>query len=117
MNLLIAIMNSTVQNVQDKKLLYWKFVRAGFWIRFFDENRALPPPYNLLHIFGYVYSFVQTKLINSKQSISNNEKNNCAISAEKRAQHRELMFDLLQRYTEQGMEIKREKYEERVAMV
>ena len=29
MNLLIAIMNTTMQEVHDKKLLYWKFVRAG----------------------------------------------------------------------------------------
>ena len=112
MNLLVAIMNSTIQNVQDKKLLYWKFVRAGFWIRFFDENRALPPPYNLLHIFGYVYSFVKTKCFASK-NLQSNEIKYSSTETEKHFQHRELMFDLLQRYTEQSLEIKREKVEER----
>ena len=62
MNLLIAIMNTTIQNVQEEKMLYWKFVRAGFWIRFFDENRALPPPYNLLHLAGYLYTWLRTCL-------------------------------------------------------
>ena len=62
MNLLIAIMNTTLEIVQDKKLLYWKFVRAGIWIRFFDDSRALPPPYNLFNICTYIFSFVEDRL-------------------------------------------------------
>ena len=116
MNLLVAIMNSTIQNVQDKKLLYWKFVRAGFWIRFFDENRALPPPYNLLNIGVYLHSFVKRRFFDKKQKIGKQE--SCLSSgAEKHSQHRELMFDLLQRYTEQVMENKREKQEDRGGIV
>ena len=29
LNLLIASMNSTVQKIQDKQDIYWKFARAG----------------------------------------------------------------------------------------
>ena len=50
MNLLIAIMNATVQRLQDKKQLYWKFVRTSIWVEYFDENSMLPVPFSLLHI-------------------------------------------------------------------
>ena len=58
MNLLIAIMNTTMQEVHNKKLLYWKFVRAGIWLRFFDESRALPPPYNLANFVTLLKTFI-----------------------------------------------------------
>ena len=58
MNLLIAIMNTTMQEVHDKKLLYWKFVRAGIWLRFFDDTRALPPPYNLFNFITILKAFI-----------------------------------------------------------
>ena len=58
MNLLIAIMNATMQEVHDKKLLYWKFVRAGIWLRFFDDRRALPPPYNLFNFITILKAFI-----------------------------------------------------------
>ena len=61
MNVLIVIMNSTVQKVEGRKLLYWKFVRAGIWIRFFDDYQALSPPFNLFNAFVYLYSFIKTK--------------------------------------------------------
>ena len=50
MNLLIAIMNATVQRLQDKRQLYWKFVRTSIWVEYFDENSMLPVPFSLLHI-------------------------------------------------------------------
>merc|ERR1711915_1088849 len=34
MNLLVAVMNATVQKIQDKKQLYWKFARSGVLLRF-----------------------------------------------------------------------------------
>ena len=68
MNLLIAIMNTTLQEVQDKKQLYWKFVRAGLWIRFFDDNRALPPPYNLLNFCLYLQRCLKERLCSSSSS-------------------------------------------------
>ena len=50
LNLLIAIMNATVQRLQDKRQLYWKFVRTSIWVEYFDENSMLPVPFSLLHI-------------------------------------------------------------------
>ena len=50
LNLLIAIMNSTVQRLQDKRQLYWKFVRTSIWIDHFDDNLLVPMPFSLLTI-------------------------------------------------------------------
>ncbi len=50
LNLLIALMNSTVQRIHDERETYWKFVRAGIWVGFFDERSALPPPFTVLAV-------------------------------------------------------------------
>ena len=44
LNLLIAMMNSTVQRLQDKKHLYWKFSRTAIWLEFMRDGVMLPPP-------------------------------------------------------------------------
>ena len=51
LNLLIAIMNSTVQRLEDRRQLYWKYTRTSIWIEHFDDSMALPMPYSCLHIF------------------------------------------------------------------
>lgn len=50
LNLLIAVMNATVQKVHDRKQLYWKFARTSVWIEFFDKVSALPAPFAILNI-------------------------------------------------------------------
>ena len=50
LNLLIALMNATIGKTQDRKHLYWKFVRTCIWIDFFGEAMALPPPFNLVAV-------------------------------------------------------------------
>ncbi len=55
LNLLIAIMNASVQKVQERRDLYWKFTRAGIWMEFFDDRTMLPPPFT---IFNLVFLFV-----------------------------------------------------------
>ncbi|XP_023321005.1 short transient receptor potential channel 5 [Eurytemora carolleeae] len=54
LNLLIASMNSTVQKIQDKQAVYWKYARAEVWMRFFDKETALPPPWNLFYLIRVI---------------------------------------------------------------
>ncbi len=73
LNLLIAMMNSTVQRVENRKETYWKFCRAGVWVRetaicylirkriisplfqveYFETglSRRLLPPFTVLNLF------------------------------------------------------------------
>lgn len=72
LNMLIAILNATVQvnsvllsdklqiecptnqiiqKVYDQKQLYWKFSRASVWMEFFDEELSSPPiPFGSIQI-------------------------------------------------------------------
>ena len=38
LNLLVAIMNNTIQRVHDRKNTYWKFVRTTIWVEYFGET-------------------------------------------------------------------------------
>ena len=51
LNLLIAVMNSTIQRFQDRKQLYWKYTRTSVWIDFFDDHAAIPSPFVIIEIF------------------------------------------------------------------
>ena len=98
LNLLIAIMNATVQKIQDKKELYWKFARSSIWIRFFDDNKALPPPYNLLSILRLLVKFIinlltpRTRKISSCLPVINTKK------CERQMSYKTLMLSLIERY-------------------
>ena len=64
LNLLIAMMNSTMQKIEDKRLTYWKYERTMIWTVFIDEIFIIPPPFSVFStalqilftlIFGTVY--------------------------------------------------------------
>ena len=98
MNLLVAVMNATVQKVQDKKELYWMFARSSVWIRFFDDNCALPPPFNLITVLRQIVGFSLTLISSRKRKYSTT-----TISlkkSESQAKYRELMLSLIQRFQE-----------------
>ena len=97
MNLLVAVMNATVQKIQEKKELYWMFARSSVWIRFFDDNCALPPPFNLITVLRLV---VKSLL---KLSARNRKYSNVPLSlkkSERQMKYRELMLSLIKRLQE-----------------
>ena len=55
LNLMIAVMNNTVQKIQGRKNLYWRFVRIGIWIDFFDGTLAIPPPFTIINMVWIVF--------------------------------------------------------------
>ena len=50
LNLLIAIMNSRIQKVYDRKQLYWKFARTSIWIEYFDQGSGIPIPFSIINV-------------------------------------------------------------------
>jgi hypothetical protein len=62
LNLLIAMMNSTMQKIEDKRLTYWKYERTTIWIGFIDISYIIPPPFTLLITLFTIlfYSFYGT---------------------------------------------------------
>ncbi len=50
LNLLIAVMNTTINKLEDRKVLYWQFTKATMQVGFFEETSAIPSPWNLMAI-------------------------------------------------------------------
>ncbi|KAG1934545.1 short transient receptor potential channel [Pimephales promelas] len=48
LNMLIAMINSSYQEIEEDADVEWKFARAKLWLSYFDEGRTLPVPYNLV---------------------------------------------------------------------
>ncbi|XP_037568492.1 transient-receptor-potential-like protein [Dermacentor silvarum] len=47
-NMLIAMMSRSFQDIEDHKDREWKFARSKLWMGYFDEGSTLPPPFNLI---------------------------------------------------------------------
>ncbi|PIK38514.1 putative transient-receptor-potential-like protein-like [Apostichopus japonicus] len=48
LNMLIAMMSSSFQNIENHADVEWKFARSKLWMSYFDEGSTLPPPFNLI---------------------------------------------------------------------
>lgn len=117
LNLLIAVMNATVQRFQDRRQLYWKFARTSVWIDFFDDHTSLQVPFTLFNIFWkwifvvlklgrYIYAKIQKR---ASWSVEGREESydvtnpNCEMSSGQmkiRKKHAQLMLLLIKRAME-----------------
>ncbi|XP_035272592.1 short transient receptor potential channel 3 isoform X1 [Anguilla anguilla] len=48
LNMLIAMINSSYQEIEDDSDVEWKFARTKLWLSYFDNGKTLPPPYSLV---------------------------------------------------------------------
>ncbi|XP_062332517.1 short transient receptor potential channel 3 [Osmerus eperlanus] len=48
LNMLIAMINSSYQEIEDDADVEWKFARSKLWLSYFDNGRTLPPPFSLV---------------------------------------------------------------------
>uniref|UniRef100_A0A3B4ARQ1 Transient receptor ion channel domain-containing protein n=1 Tax=Periophthalmus magnuspinnatus TaxID=409849 RepID=A0A3B4ARQ1_9GOBI len=48
LNMLIAMFNSSFQEIQDDADVEWKFARAKLWFSYFEHGGTLPVPFNLI---------------------------------------------------------------------
>uniref|UniRef100_A0A8C8EGK6 Transient receptor ion channel domain-containing protein n=1 Tax=Oncorhynchus tshawytscha TaxID=74940 RepID=A0A8C8EGK6_ONCTS len=48
LNMLIAMINSSYQEIETDADVEWKFARAKLWMSYFDEGRTLPAPFNMV---------------------------------------------------------------------
>ena len=56
------MMNTTVQRLEDRKHLYWKFARTSIWLEFMKDGIVLPPPFIIVSM-TITSIFRLTKLI------------------------------------------------------
>ncbi|VDM98542.1 unnamed protein product [Thelazia callipaeda] len=48
LNMLIAMMSNSYQNIYNQADVEWKFARSKLWIQYFDDTATLPPPFNMI---------------------------------------------------------------------
>ncbi|XP_077984510.1 transient-receptor-potential-like protein [Glandiceps talaboti] len=48
LNMLIAMMSNSYQEIEDHADREWKFARTKLWMSYFDDGSTLPPPFNLI---------------------------------------------------------------------
>ncbi|XP_076002106.1 short transient receptor potential channel 6 isoform X2 [Genypterus blacodes] len=48
LNMLIAMFNSSFQEIEDDSDVEWKFARAKLWFSYFEHGGTLPVPFNLI---------------------------------------------------------------------
>ncbi|XP_041796583.1 short transient receptor potential channel 6 isoform X1 [Chelmon rostratus] len=48
LNMLIAMFNSSFQEIEDDADVEWKFARAKLWLSYFEQGGTLPVPFNLI---------------------------------------------------------------------
>lgn len=58
-NMLIAMMSRSFQDIEDHADREWKFARSKLWISYFDEGSTLPPPFNLIVSPKAIYYFIR----------------------------------------------------------
>ncbi len=110
LNLLIAVMNATVQKVHDRKQLYWKFARTSVWIEYFDKISTLPIPFGILNIAWTIMYFATKGFFKIRKRIRNKEAarldksvtiQGCEYKVERwaeRCKHAKLMLELMERF-------------------
>ncbi|KAM9812927.1 short transient receptor potential channel 6 isoform 1-T3 [Syngnathus typhle] len=59
LNMLIAMFNSSFQEIEGDADVEWKFARAKLWFSYFEPGGSLPVPFNLLPSLGPVVSLLQ----------------------------------------------------------
>ncbi|GFT02788.1 transient-receptor-potential-like protein, partial [Nephila pilipes] len=58
-NMLIAMMSRSFQDIEDHADREWKFARSKLWMSYFDEGSTLPPPFNLIISPKSIYYFIR----------------------------------------------------------
>ncbi|GAB1608502.1 short transient receptor potential channel 3-like isoform X5 [Argonauta hians] len=79
-NLLIAVMSNTFQEIQDEQESEWKFSRTELWLTFIDSGCCVPPPFNILpsvdqfySLFRYLWNRCSGKCLCPKQRKSHSK--------------------------------------------
>jgi len=57
LNMLIAMMSNSFQQIADDADIQWKFSRTGMWMQYVDKGSVVPPPFNLLPSGKYFIEF------------------------------------------------------------
>ncbi|KAI3351734.1 hypothetical protein L3Q82_020567, partial [Scortum barcoo] len=100
LNMLIAMINSSYQEIEEDADVEWKFARAKLWLSYFDEGRTLPAPFNLVpspKSFYYLVLRIKSCLIHLCKANSHRHNNELEMGM-LNSQAKKIMKRLIKRY-------------------
>ncbi|RMB96764.1 hypothetical protein DUI87_26830 [Hirundo rustica rustica] len=100
LNMLIAMINNSYQEIEEDADVEWKFARAKLWLSYFDEGRTLPAPFNLVpspKSFYYLILRIKLCLIKLCKSKAKNCENDLEMGM-LNSKKRKIMKRLIKRY-------------------
>ncbi|XP_074865667.1 short transient receptor potential channel 7 isoform X3 [Carettochelys insculpta] len=100
LNMLIAMINNSYQEIEEDADVEWKFARAKLWLSYFDEGRTLPAPFNLVpspKSFYYLIMRIKMCLIKLCKSKAKNCENDLEMGM-LNSKLRKIMKRLIKRY-------------------
>ncbi|KAJ7395842.1 Short transient receptor potential channel 6 [Pitangus sulphuratus] len=100
LNMLIAMINNSYQEIEEDADVEWKFARAKLWLSYFDEGRTLPAPFNLVpspKSFYYLILRIKMCLIKLCKSKAKNCENDVEMGM-LNSKQRKIMKRLIKRY-------------------
>ncbi|XP_029818828.1 short transient receptor potential channel 7 isoform X3 [Manacus vitellinus] len=100
LNMLIAMINNSYQEIEEDADVEWKFARAKLWLSYFDEGRTLPAPFNLVpspKSFYYLILRIKMCLIKLCKSKAKSCENDVEMGM-LNSKQRKIMKRLIKRY-------------------
>ncbi|KAL3880336.1 hypothetical protein ACJMK2_032584 [Sinanodonta woodiana] len=105
LNLLIAMMSSSYQNISSQADEEWKFARSKLWISYFEDTGTLPAPFNIIpspKTFFYLLLWFKNKLCacskQQKRSRWQSIRKIVKKINEREIRYQAVMRDLIKRY-------------------
>ncbi|XP_046362043.1 short transient receptor potential channel 3-like isoform X3 [Haliotis rufescens] len=133
LNLLIAVMSNTFEEVQGVSDVEWKFARTELWLTFIEPGSPVPPPFNVIpspksivNCFRYCfsscscekkpepepkifkYAAVQTSDLELSNIDKTDTKSECSVTSMEKHNRQDLYCVLIRRYTR---EVERQRSE------
>ncbi|XP_061575772.1 short transient receptor potential channel 6 [Cololabis saira] len=95
LNMLIAMFNSSFQEIEDDADVEWKFARAKLWFSYFEHGSTLPVPFNLVPSPKFVVSLLlgMKRLLWDVLACKNRDNSNDEMELNNLRQHEGLKGD------------------------
>ncbi|PAA76641.1 hypothetical protein BOX15_Mlig029366g3 [Macrostomum lignano] len=105
LNMLIAMMNCSFEEIVAQADTEWKFARGKLWISYFDEGGTLPTPFNIIpspKSFLYAMAWLKDKVCSCSKRHQRSKWQSIRKVVkkvnEKEARYQSVMRDLIKRY-------------------
>ncbi|OWA53372.1 Transient receptor potential-gamma protein [Hypsibius exemplaris] len=104
LNMLIAMMSNSYQQISNQSDSEWKFARSKLWMSYFEEGSTLPSPFNIIpspksgyYLFRWVYrrfGSCCTSILQRKWSSAKMQKK----TSQREAKYQAVVRNLVKRY-------------------